>query len=257
MKGPRIVSRFSCGAASAVATKLVLADYPDRKVVILNAYIKEEHEDNQRFLKDCERWFGHDIVTVRDEKYGASCREVFRCVRFIKNRNGAPCSRILKKEVLERHSLPDDTYVLGYTVEERGRLDNFLDANNSRKVLTPLIDRGLTKSDCLAILDRVGIRLPIMYLLGFNNNNCKACCKGGMGYFNHTREVFPEDFNELADIEESLGPGAYLFRDRKTNVRFPLRQLPLGAGRHDEPEISCGVFCEMVERELAPQEPHP
>ena len=42
----RMVCQFSCGAASAVATKLILAEYPPEQVVIVNAFIKEEHEDN-------------------------------------------------------------------------------------------------------------------------------------------------------------------------------------------------------------------
>jgi hypothetical protein len=246
----RIVSHFSCGAASAVATKLVLAEYPADQVLILNAYIKEEHPDNQRFLRECEAWFGHKIIQVRDEKYGASCREAWRRKRFIKNRWGAACSKALKRDVLESYSIESDVFVLGYTADEVHRLDRFIDANNGRKVITPLIDRGLTKSDCLAMLDRSGIAMPEMYRLGFNNNNCIGCCKGGMGYWNHVRRVFPDEFEQVASIEEMIGPTAYIFRDRKTGERISLRQLPPDAGRHDEPEISCSVFCEMVEREL-------
>jgi hypothetical protein len=250
-KDARIVSRFSCGAASAVATKLILSEYPADRALILNAYIKEEHPDNQRFLRDCERWFGHEIVQVRDEKYGASCREVWRKKRFFANGMwGAPCSKALKKNVLEAHSLSSDAFVLGYTTEEQDRADRFIDANNSRKVLTPLIDRGLDKGDCLAMLQRAGIELPEMYKLGFNNNNCIGCCKGGMGYWNHVRKVFPADFEECCQIQDAIGPSAYIFRDRKTNERFSLRQLPADAGRHDEPEISCSVFCEMADRQL-------
>ena len=58
----RIVCRFSCGAASAVATKLILARYPAEQVVIFNAFIAEEHPDNRRFLVDCERWFAHSVT---------------------------------------------------------------------------------------------------------------------------------------------------------------------------------------------------
>lgn len=52
----RHVCQFSCGAASAVATKLTLAHVPREDVLIVNAFIQEEHEDNRRFLTDCERW---------------------------------------------------------------------------------------------------------------------------------------------------------------------------------------------------------
>ena len=50
---------FSCGAASAVAAKKTLELYPDAKVSILNNPIKEEDDDNRRFLRDVETWLGH------------------------------------------------------------------------------------------------------------------------------------------------------------------------------------------------------
>ena len=50
---------FSAGAASAVAAKLTLAEHPDA----LLAYIDpgSEHPDNQRFITDCEEWFGAPV----------------------------------------------------------------------------------------------------------------------------------------------------------------------------------------------------
>lgn len=60
----RIVCQFSCGAASAVATKLALAEHGDR-CTIVTAYIEEEHKDRHRFTADCERWFGRRILVSR------------------------------------------------------------------------------------------------------------------------------------------------------------------------------------------------
>ena len=68
----RYVCQFSCGAASAVATKLILAEQDHNDVVIVNAFLVEEHPDNRRFLADCETWFGHPVTVLRDETYGAS-----------------------------------------------------------------------------------------------------------------------------------------------------------------------------------------
>jgi hypothetical protein len=73
----RIVCQFSCGAASAVATKLALAQYAGREIAIVNAFLVEEDADNRRFLVDCEKWFGHPITVLRDETYGASTDEVW------------------------------------------------------------------------------------------------------------------------------------------------------------------------------------
>lgn len=60
----RVVCQFSCGAASAIATKLALAQYGDR-CVIVNAFVEEEHEDSQRFAADCERCTWTDVNGCR------------------------------------------------------------------------------------------------------------------------------------------------------------------------------------------------
>ena len=240
----RIVCHFSCGAASAVATKLALAEYADtHEVSIINAFIKEEHPDNRRFLADCEKWFGRGVTVLQSAKYGASTHEVFRRHRFLAGRGGARCSKALKGDLLDGFRRPDDVVVLGYTVEEQRRYDAFLDANSEVKVRVPLIERGLGKADCLAMIQNAGIELPMMYRMGYDNANCIGCVKGGEGYWNKIRRDFPEQFNAVADIQEMIGPSAYLFRDRKTGERYSLRQLPPNKGRYkDEPAISCGFF---------------
>lgn len=250
--GERVVCRFSCGAASAVATKLMLAEYPRDQVVIINAFIAQEHPDNRRFLRDCEAWFDHPITILRDEKYGASTYEVWKRKRFMAGQGGAPCSRELKMRLLDAFRLPGDIAILGYTAEEQKRFDRFFDKGADVAPRAPLIERGLMKADCLAIIDRAGIELPAMYRLGYNNANCIGCVKGGEGYWNKIRRDFPEQFNEIADIQESLGPGANLFRDRQTGVRYSLRELPADKGRYDdEPVISCGFSCEVAEADFA------
>ena len=137
----RIVCQFSCGAASAVATKLALAQHGD-KCVIVNAYLTNEHHDNRRFLADCERWFGRTVTVLRDEKFGADIVQVFRRKRFMKGLAGAPCSRELKRKLLDKWEQPGDVMVFGYTAEEADRLDDFRERNPDRPVLAPLIDAG-------------------------------------------------------------------------------------------------------------------
>ena len=252
----RILCYFSCGAASAVATKLTLADHPGDEVLIVNAYIAEEHPDNRRFLADCERWFGRTVTVLRDEKYNASTLECWKRRRYIKGAHGAPCSYELKRKLLDRLVLPDDLHVLGYTVEEMDRWNAFLDANNGRKVSVPLIERNLSKADCLAVIDRAGIELPAMYRMGYDNANCIGCPKGGNGYWNKIRRDFPERFYEIAGIQETLGPGAYFLRNQRTGERMKLRDLPPdhGVKMPDEPSFSCSFFCEMAEQDIAGRE---
>ena len=130
---PRIVCQFSCGAASAVATKMALSQYgATQDVQIINAYLANEHEDNRRFLLDCQEWFRQEIVQLRDEKYGADIIQVFRRERFMKGRNGAPCTKLLKRRLLDAWKQPGDVMVFGYTAEEVDRLDDFRDRNPDR-----------------------------------------------------------------------------------------------------------------------------
>jgi hypothetical protein len=69
----------------------------------------------------------------------------------------------------------------------------------------PLIDRGLTKEDCHGMLKTLGIRRPAMYDMGYRNNNCIGCVKGGMGYWNKIRVDFPEVFTKRARQERDIG----------------------------------------------------
>lgn len=243
----RIVCHFSCGAASAVATKLILSEYDRSRVVIYNAFIVEEHPDNRRFAADCEKWFGHPITVLRDETDGASVHAVWKRKRVISHPQFTPCSYFLKREVLERECREGDVHVYGYTAEEMARAQRF----DGCGWLFPLIDRNLSHADCLAIVERAGIELPAMYRLGFNNANCIGCCRGGEGYWNKVREVFPDRFAEVVQIQESIGPSAYLFRNRKTGERFGLKDLRPGSGRHDEPLPSCSFFCDIAEQDIA------
>lgn len=253
----RIVCQFSCGAASAVATKLVLAQYPD--AIIVNAYIKEEHEDNRRFAADCEKWFGKPIIDIRDVKYDASAIKVFETVGYIKGQHGAACTARIKRGLLKTIEQAGDILVLGFTSEEEDRLARWLDKWPERPIMTPLIDRGLTKEDCKAMVLRAGIELPYMYRLGYDNANCIGCVKGGLGYFRAIREDFPEEFERLAQAEDKVaalhGEGARILRYRSgplNGKRFPLRELPEGKAHRGEPLPSCGVICEIAEKEYSP-----
>lgn len=253
----RVLAQFSCGAASAVATKLALAQWGDR-CEILNAYVEEEHEDNRRFLVDCERWFGRPITVLRDEKYDASAIKVFETVGYIKGRNGAACTSRIKRGLLRAYEEPGDLLVLGYTTEERDRLDDFISDFPDRPIVAPLIDRGLTKSDCKAMVERAGIVLPLMYRLGYQNANCIACVKGGMGYMRAIREDFPAQFERLCKAEDKVyelhGDNARIFRHRSGPLkgqRFALRELPYGKADRSEDLPNCGLYCEAAEMEYA------
>lgn len=254
----RIVCQFSCGAASAVAARLAVAQHGD-DCVILNAEIANECSDNRRFLADCERWLGRKFVVLRDEKYDADINRVFRRVGFIKGRYGAACTTRIKRGLLQKFEQPGDILVLGFTAEEQDRVDDWHEAwGDSRPAVFPLIERGLTKEDCKAMVIRAGIELPLQYRRGYQNANCKTCVKGGERYFRAVREDFPEEFEELCQSEDFIaslhGENARLLRHRSGPLkgkRFALRDLQPGPTDRADAPPECGLFCEMAEQEYS------
>ena len=237
---------ISAGAASAVAAKLDLAAHPGADVLLAYTDPGSEHPDNERFLADLEQWLQQPIVRLRSEKYIDTWR-VWNERRYLNGPSGALCTVELKKK--QRHAIqrPDDVQVFGYTAEEAHRADRFREQNPEVDLATPLIDMGLTKDDCLAIIERAGITLPAMYLLGYRNNNCIGCPKGGIGYWNKIRRDFPDVFARMATLERDLGHTCT--RDESGPVW--LDELDPERGNHaDEPSFECSLLCAIAEGAL-------
>ena len=250
----RIVSWYSCGAASAVATKLAIADAAEegKKITIVNCEVKEEHPDNKRFLKECEEWFGQEIIILGNDKYKRSIDEVFWQRKYMAGLAGAPCTLLLKKDLRVEFERENDIQVMGYTSEEQNRVDRFRDNNNHVDLRVPLIDRGLMKNDCLAMIKNAGIELPAMYLLGYKNNNCRGCVKAqSIKYWAKIRKDFPKRFNVMAGME--MITGATICKhtvDGVADVRIKLVDIPVDTPKIDDlPDIQCGIFCAIAEQE--------
>ena len=238
----RIVCWFSCGAASAVATKLAIAENAGKlPLIIAYTEVVEEHPDNKRFLKDCEEWFGQEVLIIGNDKYKRSIYETFK-TSAMNIKGSAPCTQKLKKQVRLKFQQVNDRQVFGYTAEEQTRLDRFIDANNDVDIWTPLIDKGLSKEDCLGMLRNANIELPAMYRLGYHNNNCIGCVKGGMGYWNKVKVDFPKHFDRMAELERFKGQTVlkdrYLDELQPTDGNYPTEQ-----------NIECSIFCQMAEED--------
>jgi hypothetical protein len=107
----------------------------------------------------------------------------------------------------------------------------------------PLIDRQLTKADAHGICASLGIKRPAMYDMGYSNNNCKGCIKGGKGYWNKIRQDFPEVFADRAKMEREIGHS--ILHDE--NGPIFLDELDPNAGRmSDEILEDCSIFCQLA-----------
>lgn len=230
----RVLIWFSCGAASACAAKLALEQRPDAEILYCDT-LAYEHPDNRRFLSDCAKWYGKEIKLLRSEEY-TDIFDVFNRTGWLVGPAGARCTTELKKKVRENYANPRDVHVFGYTADEHRRIARFEKNNPELYCWWVLQDAGMDKQSCLATLNTAEIELPAMYRLGYRNNNCIGCVKGGKGYWNKIRRDFPDAFERMAQQEHKMD--VRIFKDGW------LDDLPPDAGRYDQEfDIECGVVC--------------
>lgn len=239
----RVLSWFSCGAASARATVFAAEKYGNIEAVYTR--VAQEHEDNLRFLDDFVRVTGIPVKTIENEKHKGDIFDVFFYYKFLKGQKGAPCTLHLKKNVRKSYQKPDDIQVFGYTKEEQHRADRFIDSNPDVNEWFPLIENEVSKAECLEFIKHLGIEIPVMYRLGYKNNNCIGCVKGGMGYWNKIRVDFPDAFDKMAKAERLLGHSLLREKVDDKYVKVFLDELDPKRGHalKDMPE-DCGFTCE-------------
>lgn len=169
--------------------------------------IENQHPDSMRFIKDCEQVLNKPVQILKSP-YG-NVDNVIRQFRFINSPYGAKCTDVLKKRVRKEweyeHKEFDITYVWGFDFNEKNRADRLLESMPEFNHEFPLIEKILSKTDAHGILENIGIKRLVMYDLGYNNNNCIGCVKGGMGYWNKIRVDFPEVFKKRAKLEREIG----------------------------------------------------
>jgi len=234
-----VVSWFSAGISSALATKIALNKYPDMTIVYID--IDEHHPDNKRFITECSKWLDREIVTIKSPY--ESIYNAFKQFKYIAGVRGAKCTQILKKRVRKdyeaSHSI--DLYIWGMDASQReqNRANRLNETMPEFKHEFPLIDAGYTKENVHYEFAKSGIEKPTMYKLGYSNNNCIGCVKGGKGYWNKIRVDFPDMFKKAALIEREIGAscinGCYL------------DELPEGEGHKQKPIVDdCGIHCENL-----------
>jgi hypothetical protein len=160
--------------------------------------IADQHPDSIRFIKDCEKAIGKEIQIMCSKEY----RSVEECVRvfggFRNPANGfAPCTNWLKKRVRkeweEQHKDCELTYVWGFDYSEQKRAERTIEANPQAKHEFPLIEKNLSKEDVHGLFDRTfNFARPKMYEMGYSNNNCIGCTRGGMVIGTKSELIFPK-----------------------------------------------------------------
>lgn len=204
--------------------------------------VEDQHPDSMRFIHDCEKIIGKP-VTILQSMFYRNVEQVCTSVRYVNGPTGAPCTRALKKQVRKRweldHMTDKLTYVWGMDCNERHRAERITEGFPQVQHEFPLIDRNLSKEDAHGILRQLGIKRPVMYDMGYSNNNCIGCVKGGMGYWNKIRVDFPEVFKARAKMEREIGHSIL--------KECFLDELPENKGKMSEEVMEeCSILCQLA-----------
>lgn len=255
-----MIIHFSCGATSAIAGAIALKSNPDAEIIYADT--GAEHPDNWRFLADCERVLFKKKVTVLKHPDYKDLYDLLIKDNVMSFQKGAPCTLKLKKEVIRDYlgeRLLTDKHVYGFDTGELPRIELYKNNNPEIQIILPLIDHGLSKANCLALLQRFGIDIPEMYKLGYEHSNCIGCVKArdSVGYWEGIRQDFPDIFSWMAKHERRVGAideqtgkpkGFCLNRRTRKGVREKvwLDKWPDDIKPKRELEISCGYSCGNV-----------
>jgi len=259
-KENKTIGWWSGGITSAVACRIAIDLYGKTNVRIIFIDTRNEDEDTYRFLKDCQEWYGIEIETITSTKH-KSIQSVWRRYGALNHAHGAVCSSELKRQVRERWQKDNEWnhQVFGFELDEYKRAKSLTMNHPKTKPIYPLMLHGLSKKDCIKIVQDVGIEVPKMYNLGFLNNNCfkTGCVQGGIGYWQKIKREFPKKFDKMADMEHELtnqkGKPITMLKNRGKNggliflnphPDYPtIKDISTMKGREPKPLFECNGLC--------------
>lgn len=213
---------FSGGVCSWAAAKLVVQRHGAENTVLLFADTKMEDEDLYRFLDEAAENVGAPLVKIAD---GRTPWEVMRDEKLLANTRMDACSKILKRELLDRwtreHCEPATcTLHFGLDWTECCRLQRIQARKEPWKCASYTATEKplLAKPQMLEWLKREGITPPRLYGYGFPHNNCGGfCVKAGQAHFALLLRTMPERyaFHEAKENElrAALGWRQTILRD--------------------------------------------
>jgi 3'-phosphoadenosine 5'-phosphosulfate sulfotransferase (PAPS reductase)/FAD synthetase len=274
-----VICWWSGGITSAVACLKAIELYGRDKCRVIFIDTNNEDSDTYRFMKNCEVMYGLPIETITSNRH-KSVQDVWYKYNSLNVANGAVCSSEMKRRVREDWQKENKWLhqVFGFEMEESKRAKSMVLNHSKTNPIFPLMMYGLSKKDCINIIEEIGINPPRMYQLGFHNNNCftTGCVQGGIGYWQKMRDEFPDKFNKMAEVEHDLterkGKPVTMLKDQsgkaKQNGNFQVflkphpnypnyKDLSMMTGREVKPLMECNGFCgvnDLEERSATEQE---
>lgn len=196
---------YSGGIGSWMTAKRIVEKHGKENVILLFTDTLIEDEDLYRFIDDTVEEMGVKCIRIKD---GRTPWQVFKDVRWLGNSRLAQCSHHLKQKTADKwikeNFKPDECILyLGIDWTESHRTVAPVKNWAPYKVEFPMCEEPLmTKDEMLSELNKLGIKTPRLYDLGFSHNNCGGMCvKGGQGHFLNLLRQFPERFEWMENYE--------------------------------------------------------
>lgn len=225
----RYVVSYSGGVSSWCATRRLLdGGVPQSDVALVFADTKYESDGLYTFLVASVAQLGCKLVTISD---GRTPWEVFRDEKFIGNTRVDICSRVLKRDLLDRwcrEHTPDATRVVGLDWSEDHRLRRLQAALDPVKVIAPLSERPwMSKSKQIELAEAAGLPVSEAYRLGYGHDNCGGrCVKAGHAHWAHLLKTDRCAYLGAEADEEAtrqvIGKDVAILRDRTEGDTKPM-----------------------------------
>lgn len=254
-----IICWWSGGVTSAVAIHLAINLFGKERIRIIFIDTFNEHSDTYRFKTDCEKWYGIEIETITaiGGEY-KRIQDVWFKFLSLNVATGAICSSQLKRAVREKFEKENKFthQVFGFDISESKRaLGMFLNHPHTKPIF-PLMMYGYSKKYCIEILKYEFISIPLMYWLGFLNNNCfgTGCVQGGIGYWQKMFKEFRFKFLRMAVIEHQLtnltGRPVTMLKDQSKEAKKSGNELVFLIKHPNYPQLKC--LADFSEQKIIP-----
>ena len=168
-----------------------------------------EDEDLYRFMDDSVKFLGCELVIIKD---GRTPFEIFKHVKHMGNSRIDPCSKILKRELLnkwiKKFNSNEIEVHLGIDFSEHHRLTGVKERMVPYVYRSTLVEEGrIIRKD---YSEQFGIKRPRLYDWKLGHNNCGGfCVKAGLGHYKALFDANPERYKEFEkkelDVYTSMG----------------------------------------------------
>jgi len=247
------IATLSGGIMSFYSAYLSIQKYGKENVLLYFNDTKWEHPDLYRFLNDIQSFLGKEIYIDAD---GRTPEQVFFDEHFLGNNRAPICSRVLKAERLQKFYKDGDNLIFGIGLEEYHRRQRIIGTYQtvyakSGKYCTlefPLIEQEIQRYEIDDWFADTGIKMPKLYELGFEHNNCSGgCVRQGIKQWRKLLALLPEVYHERETLEKNF---RQKFGDYHYLKEITLEQLRLDTeyddGQEELFDWECIGICQFV-----------